>query len=181
MAQQHAGLRHPVLKPGDRVVDLDPGFLYFASAFGSLVSKAGSVSVAYRKSKGEPILKQYRALNGKGGGAAIKLCDTANSKQLSKACDDASLVRLRLSARPPRTGPTASGRSVRARRMSSSRRPTCRRCATRSRASSAPRSPARAGGSSPSANSDLVERPIYEIAQLDETTLLLQLEEAHHG
>ncbi|MGO1079796.1 polysaccharide pyruvyl transferase family protein [Inquilinus sp. CA228] len=170
-----------VLKPGDKVVDLDPGFLYFASAFGSLVSKAGSVSVAYEKSKGEPILKQYRALNGKGGGAAIKLCDAADAKQLSKACDDASLVRLRLSGQPAKDRADCI-RAIRSRSphviVEAADLPAVRNAIESFLGSEIAREGRRIFTFG---DSDLVERPIYEIAQLDETTLLLQLEEAHHG
>jgi hypothetical protein len=170
-----------VLKPGDKVVDLDPGFLYFASAFGSLVSKAGSVSVAYEKSKGEPILKQYRALNGKGGGAAIKLCDTADAKQLSKACDDASLVRLRLSGQAAKDRADCI-RAIRSRSphviVEAADLPAVRNAIESFLGSEIAREGRRIFTFG---ESDLVERPIYEIAQLDETTLLLQLEEARHG
>jgi hypothetical protein len=170
-----------VLKPGDKVVDLDPGFLYFASAFGSLVSKAGSVSVAYEKSKGEPILKQYRALNGKGGGAAIKLCDAADAKQLSKACDDASLVRLRLSGQAVKDRADCI-RAIRSRSphviVEAADLPAVRNAIESFLGSEIAREGRRIFTFG---ESDLVERPIYEIAQLDETTLLLQLEEARHG
>lgn len=170
-----------VLKPGDKVVDLDPGFLYFASAFGSLVSKAGSVSVAYEKSKGEPILKQYRALNGKGGGAAIKLCDAADAKQLSKACDDASLVRLRLSGQAAKDRADCI-RAIRSRSphviVEAADLPAVRNAIESFLGSEIAREGRRIFTFG---DSDLVERPIYEVAQLDETTLLLQLEEAHHG
>ncbi|MGF6226886.1 hypothetical protein QFZ27_000841 [Inquilinus ginsengisoli] len=170
-----------VLKPGDKVVDLDPGFLYFASAFGALVSKAGSVSVAYEKSKGEPILKQYRALNGKGGGAAIKLCDTADAKQLSKACDDASLVRLRLSGQAAKDRADCI-RAIRSRSphviVEAADLPAVRNAIESFLGSEIAREGRRIFTFG---ESDLVERPIYEIAQLDETTLLLQLEEARHG
>jgi hypothetical protein len=170
-----------VLKPGDKVVDLDPGFLYFASAFGSLVSKAGSVSVAYEKSKGEPILKQYRALNGKSGGAAIKLCDAADAKQLSKACDDASLVRLRLSGQAVKDRADCI-RAIRSRSphviVEAADLPAVRNAIESFLGSEIAREGRRIFTFG---ESDLVERPIYEIAQLDETTLLLQLEEARHG
>ncbi len=170
-----------VLKPGDKVVDLDPGFLYFASAFGNLVSKAGSVSVAYEKSKGEPILKQYRALNGKGDRAAIKLCDAADPKQLSKACDDATLVRLRLSGQAARDRADCV-RAIRSRSphviVEAADLPAVRNAIESFLGSEIAREGRRIFTF---ADSDLVERPIYEIAQLDETTLLLQLEEAHHG
>lgn len=170
-----------VLKPGDKVVDLDPGFLYFASAFGSLVSKAGSVSVAYEKSKGEPILKQYRTLNGKGGGAAIKLCDIADPKQLSKACDDASLVRLRLSGQAAKDRADCI-RAIRSRSphviVEAADLPAVRNAIESFLGSEIAREGRRIFTFG---ESDLVERPIYEIAQLDETTLLLQLEEARHG
>ena len=170
-----------VLKPGDKVVDLDPGFLYFASAFGNLVSKAGSVSVAYEKSKGEPILKQYRTLNGKGGGAAIKLCDAADPKQLSKACDDAKLVRLRLSGQAAKDRADCI-RAIRSRSphviVEAADLPAVRNAIEGFLGSEIAREGRRIFTF---AESDLVERPIYEIAQIDETTLLLQLEETHHG
>jgi hypothetical protein len=170
-----------VLKPGDKVVDLDPGFLYFASAFGSLVSKAGSVSVAYEKSKGEPILQQYRALNGQGDQAAIELCDAADPTQLSKACDAAALVRLRLSGQAARDRADCI-RAIRSRSphviLEAPDLPAVRNAIEAFLGSEIAREGRRIFTV---AESDLVERPIYEISQLDETTLLLQLEDPHHG
>lgn len=171
-----------ILKPGDKVVDLDPGFLYFASAFGSLVSKAGSVSVAFEKSEGEPILKQYQALNGKKTDrAAIRLCDAADPKQVAKACDDAKLVRLRLSGEIARDRAECI-RAIRSRSphviLEAPDLPAVRAAIEAFLGSEIAREGRRIFTLG---DSDLVERPIYEISQLDETTLLLQLEEANHG
>lgn len=170
-----------VLKPGDKVVDLDPGFLYFASAFGSLVSKAGSVSVAYEKSKGEPILQQYQALNGPGDRAAIELCDAGDATQLSKACDDATLVRLRLSGQSAKDRADCI-RAIRSRSphviLEAPDLPAVRNAIEAYLGSEIAREGRRIFTF---ADSDLVERPIFEISQLDETTLLLQLEGSNHG
>ena len=139
------------------------------------------MSVAYEKSKGEPILKQYRALNGKGGGAPIKLCDAGDLKQLSKACDDASLVRLRLSGQAAKDRADCI-RAIRSRSphviVEAADLPAVRNAIEAFLGSEIAREGRRIFTFG---ESDLVERPIYEIAQLDETTLLLQLEEAHHG
>jgi len=139
------------------------------------------VSVAYEKSKGEPILQQYRALNGQGDQAAIHRRALDADAGVAPPFVDAALVRLRLSGQAARDRADCV-RAIRSRSphviLEAPDLPAVRNAIDAFLGSEIAREGRRIFTV---AESDLVERPIYEISQLDETTLLLQLEESNHG